>query len=265
MSSQGIVYASELAAHALRLRPEGETHTAGKTACAMCGRPIPNGDRSSRLTPSKSFTDWLSLTPSGHICGWCASTSQQVNMRALQRAVITRDGVYPIGKDDHRAWFFLTPPEPPYAVVVSTGAATAAFHLHWRTPVTLSNELVLVRVHDVVSTIRRGVLMKALGQCEELAAIEEAAAPPKRRTVQAGPPRRHAFISLSRDLENPNHGKLRESAVKAARAAGRDDLLLAMSQLTPGELWALATLAKANAPNPTKPDLITGTKSFEVG
>ena len=252
-----ILYTSELAAQALRLAPEGQPYTGEPTVCAMCSRPILPGDLAQALKPSKSFTDWLNLTPSRHQCGWCAVTTQQSNMRPLQRAVITRDGVYPIGKDDHRAWFLLTPPEPPYAVVVSTGAPTSAFHLHWRTPITLSNDYVVVKLHDTVSTIRRPVLMAALKQCEELAALDLAAAPPKRHSKVIPTPRRHAFVALDRNLESPNHGKVRDSAITAARAAGRDDLINAMANLSPGELWALATLAKANAPTPTQPDLIT--------
>lgn len=252
-----ILYASELAAQALRLAPEGQTYTGEPTVCAMCSRPINKGDLAQVLKPSKSFTDWLSLTPSRHQCGWCAVTTQQANMRPLQRAIITREGVYPVGKDDNRAWFLLTPPEPPYAVVISTGAATSAFHLHWRTPVTLSNDCVVVRLHDVISTIRRPVLMAALKQCEELAAIELAAAPPKRHIKAASVQRRHAFVALDRNLDAPNHGRIRDSAITAARAAGRDDLISAMANLTPAELWALATLAKGNPATPTQPDLIT--------
>lgn len=251
------LYTSEIAAQALRLEPQGTPHVGAATCCAMCARPILPGDLSVKFKPSHTFTDWLNLTPSDHLCGWCEVTTIQANMRPLQRGVITPDGVYPIGKDDNRAWFLLTPPQPPYAVVVSNRSATSTFHLHWRTPVTLSNELVLVRVDDQVLRIRRKLLLGALAACQEVATLMHAHRAATKKNAGTGAAR-HPFSSLDRSLSDSRHGRLRDDALAAA--AGRTDLLEPLHRLGQGELWALATLAKANPPTPTKPELITSLK-----
>lgn len=251
------LYTSEIAAQALRQLPQGTPHVGAATCCAMCGREILPGDLSAKFKPSQTFTDWLNLSPSEHLCGWCEVTTVQANMRPLQRAVVTPEGVYPIGKDDNRAWFLLTPPEPPYSVVVSNRSATATFHLHWRTPVTLSNNLVLVRVDDQVLRIRRQLLLEALDVCQEVATLMHA----HRAATMKNPGNavaRHPFSSLDRSLADARHGRIREDARTAA--AGRPELLRVLENLAQGELWALATLAKANKPTPTKPELITSPK-----
>jgi len=250
------LYTSELAAQGMNLAPKGTPHTGEATCCAMCSRPILPGDISAPLDPSQSFTDWMSLTPSEHLCGWCEVTSQQVNLRALQRSVITKDGIYPIGEDAHRAWFLLTPPEPPYAVVVSNSQIT--YHLHWTVPVTLSNDLVVARVDDRIVTIRRAVLMQALEDCQEAASLLHAYTAATKKSRK--PPRNtahHPFVFLDRSLTNPSHGALRPGLEEAL--AHRPDLLSRLSQLSVGELWALATLLKEKMPTPVKPELITST------
>lgn len=252
------LYASELAAQALNLEPQGTPHSGQDTCCAMCACSIRVGELSAKLRPSQTFTDWANLTPSEHLCGWCSVSTEQVNMRPLQRAVITRDGVYPISTDDHRAWFLLTPPEPPYAVVISNRSVMGTFHLHWRTPVTLDNNLILVRADDQLLHIRRPVLLAAISDAQELATLmHQARAAKNSRTAQTSTAR-HPFVSLDRSLSDTRHGRLRDDALAAG--VHRPELIARLRQLTAGELWALATLAKANTPTPTKPEIITSPK-----
>lgn len=253
------IYASELAAQALNLAPQGTPHAGEDTCCAMCARSIRVGDLSAKLRPSQSFTDWPSLTPSRHLCGWCDVTTEQVNIRPLQRAVITSDGVYPLSTDDSRAWFLLTPPKPPYVVVISNRSVLGAFHLHWRTPVTLDNNLILVRADDQLLSIRRPVLFKAMEDSLELATLMHQARAEKKSRAALNTGARHPFIALDRSLSDPRHGRLREDALAAG--AHRPELIARLRQLSQGELWALATLIKANAPVPTKPGLITSPKT----
>lgn len=260
MTSYSAIYTSELASSALRLAPTGSPYRGQATSCAMCQRPISDGQLCEPLSPSKMFTDWLALSPSRHICGWCAVTSVQAHMRPLQRSVICSDGVYPIGKDDYRAWFLLTPPEPPYAVVVSTGAPTSVLHLHWRTPVTLSNELVVLRIDEMITSIRRPVLQAALLACEEMARLMLEARPAGFKGAPRSSPPRHPFVALDRGLSDPGHGRLRDDAIEISRRHGRQDLVITLQQLSPGELWALATLAKAKTATPTRPVAITSPK-----
>lgn len=253
------LYASEIAAQALNLSPRGTLHAGEDTCCAMCERAISVGDLSAKLRPSQSFTDWPSLSPSKHLCGWCDVTTEQINMRPLQRAVITGEGVYPLNTDDSRAWLLLTPPKPPYVVVISNRSVLGTFHLHWRTPVTLDNNLILVRTDDQLLRIRRPVLVQAMADSQELATLMHQARAEKKSRKALNTGARHPFLALDRSLSDPRHGRLLEDAVAAG--AHRPELLARLSQLSQGELWALATLMKANTPVATKPELITSPKN----
>lgn len=255
------LYASEIAAQAMRLAPEGLPHKAEEMPCAMCGRPIHEGDLSVRYRPGKGFTNQLSMTPSDHICGWCNATIRKESIMQLQQAVITPRGIYSLGKDVHRAWFLLTPPQPPYVVVISLKSAMAATHLHWRTPVTLSNELVVLRIGDDLTRIRRRVLMRALEAAPELLSEMDKISPPPAKCGKGETLRpKHPFESLSRTLDGASHGRLRQAAWQVGQA--RPELLEPFMDLTSGELWALSTLAKSKADKepPLQPELITAPK-----
>lgn len=214
----------------------------------MCGRPIGDGDLAQPLTTGAAFTSFMALTPSAHTCGWCASTRDQRVMRHLQRTVITERGCYPIGSDDARAWLLLSPPEPPLAIVINQSSALATFHLHWRTPVTIDANLLVVRVEERVLHIRRPVLLEALGWAQELATAMDKLIPVKKRKTNA---RHHPFVSLDRRIEAPGHGALSPHALALSQT--HPSLVDRLDRLWPGELWALATLAKANPPTPTPP------------
>jgi CRISPR type IV-associated protein Csf1 len=160
-----ILYASELAAKALRIDPVGSKHTGPACVCGLCQRPITGGDLSAPMALPRTFMDHHKTARSAYVCGFCQATTQQTTMRALQRACITADGIYNLGKDESRAWFWLTPPEPPYAVVINH-STLGAFHYFWRTPVTLDNRLVQLNVDGTVYEVRRQRVQKALGYAQ---------------------------------------------------------------------------------------------------
>ena len=248
-----ISYTSELATRALGLTPVGSRYAGAPCRCAMCARPIETGDTSTALRVSSSFTNYAALTPSDQVCGYCTATREQPVMRFLQRTLIASDGCYSVAKDDERAWLFLTPPKPPFAVCINQASATATFHLHWRTPVTTDVNLLVVRVGERVLRIRRLRLLDALQTCQEVADILAERASTTKKT----PPniRHHPFISLNRDMDHPNHGALLPKAL--ALKPEYPELIEGLQNLWPGELWALATLAKAKTPTPTQPMRIT--------
>ncbi|MBL8511959.1 MAG: hypothetical protein JNM52_09970 [Betaproteobacteria bacterium] len=205
-----------------------------------------------------TFTDFAALVAGQKLCcGWCEATRDQSVMRELQRSVITSHGVYSIATDDARAWFLLTPPPPPFVAVLQTRSPTATFHLHWKTPVTLDQDLLQVRVDDRLLVIRRQVLMKALNDCQTVADEMQA----RRQVAKRREALHHPYLSLDRNLTGTSHGVLHPEAVALADAkdcsVGVIAALNRLSTLLPGELWALATLAKANPPIPTRPPLIT--------
>ncbi|MFG1187906.1 type IV CRISPR-associated protein Csf1 [Xanthobacter aminoxidans] len=248
------------------------------SVCACCGKPIAAGDLAVPSPFGPTFTDDLSLAArSGVVCGACAVLLGAGALKLFQKAVVTRDGIFPLAKDAHRAWLFLTPPEPPFVAVVST---TMQQHLIWRTPVTVSKDLLIVRLGQRIMRIRRPVLLAAIEWCEQagvafqvaVAAQSAAQAASSAAEVPAGgkrprkptkaqqaaelaPP--HPFVELDREASSLRHGVIRSDmeAVPEARP-----YLARLRALNPGELWALASLVKRNRPTPEQPPNIAGTQ-----
>jgi len=243
--------ASALARSALGLEQEGNPNTGEAFHCSLCRALIPTGGLSAPVEFSSAFTDWASIGDSGRACGDCNATTHQPVLRKLQRGVITAEGVYPIGSDDNRAWFLLTPPEPPFAAVVSTRSATAAFHLHWKAQITIDRDFLVVQLDDQAIYIRRPVLLAALDACQRVANGLQAMRPESRKRESL----RHPYVALDRSATDPAHGVLHPETGQLGPEHAEDLQLL--RKLWPGETWALATLAKANAPTPTRPELIT--------
>lgn len=248
-----MIYPSEIAAQALGIKPVGAAHTEAECHCAMCARPITGGDLSVRKDLPKTFLDFPHLRPSDWLCGFCAATTEQKTMRALQRCVITPKGVYPIGTDDARAWFWLTPPKPPFAVVINH-STTAAFHFFWRTAVTLDERLVAMNVDGVTYQVRRPRVLKALDHAAYL--VEQDAKLAKKKGAMKSP-----FMVLSRDpSKSPRsaNGRVSPQALALAKTDPRcQEALDFLSTLTPGELIALSPMLKQNPATPSQPQLIT--------
>jgi len=248
-----MIYPSELAAQALGIKPLGTPHTGAACHCAMCGRPIAGGDLSMRKKLPKTFLDFPHLRPSDWLCGFCVATTKQNTMRALQRCVITPKGVYPIGTDDARAWFWLSPPKPPFVVVINH-STTAAFHYFWRTPVTLDERLVAMNIDGVTYQVRRPLVLKALEHAAYL--VEQIAKLAKKKGAMKSP-----FVVLSRDpSKSPrsSNGRLSPQALALAKTAPRcQEAVDFLSALSPGELIALSPMLKKKPATPIQPQLIT--------
>jgi CRISPR type IV-associated protein Csf1 len=173
-------------------------------------------------------------------------------MRALQRCVITTDGVYPLNTDDARAWFWLTPPKPPFSVVINH-STMAAFHYFWRTPVTLDVRRVSMNVDNVIYEVRRRALLKAL-ECGAYL-IEQDQKIDKKKDLLKSP-----FIVLSRDPSKSARSS-NGCISKAALALAKTDPQCAeavnfLTTLTPGELIALSPMLKQNPATATQPTII---------
>jgi len=232
---------SALAVQALGMQPQG-VPSPREGICAMCAAPIAVGDLFVRTEYGQNFTDDASLAArgSGMLCGHCATAKTVGSMRLMQKAVFTREGAYPLAKDIHRAWFLLTPPEPPFVAVVSNSMQQ---HLVWRTPVSWSKDLFHVRFGGHLFKIRRPVLLEALDACAKFMSSQ-----PENAGKTGDAIRKHPYVLLSRDAEELTHGVLRSDL-------GPTPAIL--HRLTPGEVWALATLAKAKTPSPEKPQRLT--------
>jgi CRISPR type IV-associated protein Csf1 len=253
-----MIYTSELAAQALRLQPKGQPHAQSPCYCAMCARPIRTGDFSQKKDLGKTFLDFPFLRPSDWICGFCAATTEQSVMRALQRCVITAEGVYPINTDDARAWLWLTPPKPPFAVVINH-STMAAFHYFWRTPVTLDEKLVSMNVDGVIYEVRRSKLTKALEHGAYL--IEQDSKLEKKKGALKSP-----FVVLSRDPSKSArsaNGHISPAALALAKTNEHcKEAVDYLANLTPGELIALSPMLKQNPATATQPTIINSLESL---
>ena len=223
------VSAAKLAGQALGIKPLGIPWGGSEPiTCALEGLPIAPGEKVAPWRPGPNFMDDVTDTvtraggDSAVISGYVAALMQKTVMLKSQRMVFTPEGAYPLNTDAARAWFFLTPPEPPFVAVIADAMLQ---HLIWRTPVTLSQDLIVFRHGQSLKTVYRPRLERVL------AALRAHDAP--------------AFIRLDRDGKDPRHGQLRNDVPEA--------LAKELAELTPGELIALASLAKRNPPEPERP------------
>ena len=254
----GMLYASEMAAKALQVAPEGSPHATDACRCAMCARKIRRGDIVSPLDLPKSFTDFKFLGSSGVVCGYCKATTAQHVMRALQRCVITQDGVFNLNKDEARVWFWLTPPKPPYVVVLNQAPSMmATFHYFWRTPVTIDADLVQINVDDVIYQVRRPRVVQAIEYGNLI--VQAAQSLQVKKGAIKSP-----FQVLIRDPSlspSDNSGRINAVALSLAEQDPRcKQAVDFLSTLRPGELIALSGIFKQKPVAPVEPALITNPK-----
>lgn len=248
-----MIYSSELVTKALHLAPTGTPYEGDDCVCAMCQREIRAGTLTVPKKLKQTFFDFGHLAPSDVLCGYCAVATNQTVMRELQRCVITRDGIYNLNTDDARAWFWLTPPEPPFVVVINHNVL-GAFHYFWRTPVTLDADFIQFNVDDVLYQVRRQRVLRALEYSKLL--IERASVLEKKKGVMKSP-----FMVLIRSPSTKaasNHGVMAKDAITlASMFPDCAEAVSFLTTLTPGELIALSPMVKQKPATPVKPELIT--------
>ena len=252
---------SEFACRSAGLDPEGVPYKGPDINCAFCGRPITTGDLHVPKSIGENFLDASALASPGHatVCGWCAACKGKSFLGRVGGTVFTRDGAFSIMTDDARAWFFLTPPKPPFMAVLKT--ITKSQHLVWRAPMTYSLEAIQLRFGPNVMTLRHSVLMKAVEVCREVgAAITSYREQPQDKGKGKGKKKPakaagHPFDFLSRDMKDPRGARFKKDALDlAAVDPGIAKKLEFLRRLTDGELWALATLCKETPAVPKKPE-----------
>lgn len=223
---------SSIAAAALGLTPAGRPWggAAGTLLCALERRPLEPGEPCLPFKPGPNFLDSTAIADSSVVSGAAALFMGKAVMLKTQRAVFSPEGAFSLATDAARAWFFLTPPKPPYVAVI---ADSMLQHLIWRAPVNLSQDLIRFRHGHKLLTVRRPRLIEAMNALRAL-----------------GEP---AFVALDREGKHPGHGVLRNSCPP--------ELARDLADLTPGELLALATLAKKNTVTPERPEPIQLTAS----
>lgn len=246
-------HTSQLAAVALGLQPVGTPHKGSACLCATCQRRIEVGAFSALKSLPRTFTDFGHLGPSDYLCGFCSATIEQNVMRNLQRCCITTQGIYSLNTDDARAWLWLTPPEPPFSVVINH-STMAAFHYFWRTPVTLDKNFVQLNVDNVIYQVRRSRVLQALEYGKLL--LDRAPVLAKKKGAMKSP-----FMVLSRDPAKKArsvNGHVAKDALELAQKFPDCKVAVEYLQaLTPGELIALSPFFKQKPSTPVQPELTT--------
>lgn len=261
-----MIYASDLVVQGTGLELDGVPWSGAPTKCACCGKPILPGDIAVRDKHrfKQSFMDGPSLAVrgSGAVCGACSALMNAKPLIGMQCNVITKEGAFSIRKDVNRSWFLLTPPEPPWVAVVSD---VKQCHMIWRTPVTVDNNLMIVRFGARIFRIRRQRLLQAIDDCAvavqalEARQVRELGAK-KKSAGDVNGALRHPFVALHRDMDDPAVGQVRNDVLSLLRDDSCDSkvrsAITALYDLTPGEIWALATLVKRKVEDPQRPDPI---------
>ncbi|GEM_PF-6868374 len=152
----------------------------------------------------------------------------------LGAAVVTPNDVFPISKDIHKAWLFLTPPPAPFLVV---HASSTMQHLTWRTPVTIDNRLIQLRYGQNLFMVRPAVIAKAVEIAKRINDGQRWASP----------------LLLDREASASYHGMLNSTASERMTP----DEQQFFCSISAGERWALAYVMHSKLPQPEKPEAIT--------
>lgn len=245
-----VVFASALYRNAtgLPVDPVRAPHVAPAAAeCAMCGAPVGAGDRcllTDKDTFAGSFNNRLDLAfPSSPlVCADCATLWQKDFLQRFSKTVANRHGVYKLASNEDHAQFVLDPPEPPFVAILST---TQQQHLIWRTPVTLSKQLLFVRLGDEILAIRPQHVRQALLDYEALVALMAA----------------HKLKGLpcifDRDLASERVGSIRPDVRRLALANGLADEVERLVALTMGDWWALNAVRQFSGTDKVPPKPLT--------
>lgn len=244
---------SQLVLAATGLPPEGsdtcdERHTG--LGCAVCGVGLVTGEAVDALALPPSFTNHSSLAHPGQSwrCGACTAVmTRSVFQMGASSVLVSREGIFPIARKEHRSWAFLTPPEPPFIVAVQNAQQQ---HVIWRSPVTLSKDLILVRVGEQIVKIRRPLLLQA---CEE-AKLIQSVKKEKGRPIKDG-----IDNPLVGDwkLQSSSGGQLKNFVYKLLNEQiVTSSQIPALLSLNAGEAWALGA---ALYDHPVKPNSIAST------
>lgn len=231
-------YASDIVDRPLGMKPDAglPTWNGQATSCSHCARPIQDGDLYSPVKLKEFFSDTRSLAAAnGIVCWRCVNLRKMPLLYGLGAAVITQEAVYPISKDIHKAWLFLTPPEAPFLAVHSSSNMQ---HLTWRTPVTVDNRRIQIRYGNDLFIVRPDVIQRA----RDIA-----------RRINEGEKRWVNPLMLDRDMSAGFHGMIHPAARERLMGDEQDFL----TSITPGERWALAFVMHSKMPEPVMPEPIT--------
>ncbi len=243
-----IISPSAIALQALGLHPSGNlkaTASGPTIRCAMCGADIEPGALYDKLDLPESFTNKLAMAiPGGeHICGACkAVMNEGAFQQSLSTAIVSAKGYFPIMKKENRAWAFLEPPEPPFFVTIQNAQQQ---HVVWRAPVSLSREIILVRVGEQVLRLRRQKLKAAreivlrLDDFRHRVSVHDCKARTPKKAAAAQDAAESPFVADWK-YQSADGGAMKQwyrDLVAAGNVPKEDQAVL--TSLNAGEAWAL--------------------------
>lgn len=245
-----LISPSQLAIEAAGLLPEGADICDGRhvgQCCAVCGVALVPGDPVDALSLPASFTNQSSLAyPGGKWrCGACTAVmTRSVFQMGASTVLVSRDGIFPIVRKEHRAWAFMTPPSGPFAIAIQNAQQQ---HVLWRAPVSLSPELIMLRVGEQVMKIRHSILMAARGEAIAIDELNRS----KGRPVKGGV--ENPFVNDWK-LQSATGGRFKQWLLKMIEeGVVSQGQFPSLFQLNGAEAWALTAVLSDTV---TKPDSI---------
>lgn len=168
-----MIYPSELVVQGagfLNRLPNGvEAEHDGR--CGICAKPYEAGDMVDFMVIPKTFTVESAIYDphAPYRCQHCAAIMDEKEfIFRWGNAVVTSDGLYPCLKRIHRGYWFMHPPEPPFAFYLQVSKSQ---HVAWRSPVNYSKEVVYFRLGEDILKIRTQKIRE--GHDASIALIDE--------------------------------------------------------------------------------------------
>lgn len=238
---------SRVALQAAGREPVGAFKSKCDGECAFCGHSYSTGDLVMPFAPESSFTDYGSMKRPGskYLCGWCAGAWNVDFTQKALKTVMCSEGVFPAASNADISYWLTNPPKGNWIWVKGDQKRQ---HIVWRTTVNTSREIFQIRQGENNMTIRREHLFSAVDSARSLAVIAS--------TGRKGAALKSPFMRLSRDLDEPVHGMIRDDLHRLAQTdvQVKYDVRILQS-CTPGELWALTALLYA-APSAVRPQAL---------
>ncbi|KLR58967.1 hypothetical protein OX89_04030 [Diaphorobacter sp. J5-51] len=207
----------------------------------MCAAQLKAGDPVNAIgkdTFGESFNNKLDIHEAGDVlCGDCAALWQRDFLMKYSKTYATPSGVFKLASNEDIQAFILTPPRPPFVAVYNTRQQQ---HMIWRTPLCLSNEVLIVRLDDEILHIDRDKVLRAVSAWQRtLARMKELGF----KGLPAYP---------ERTLSSRATGSIRDDVAERisgdSEAGARD--IETLRSLRVGEWWAMCAINKVDLDSP---------------
>jgi CRISPR type IV-associated protein Csf1 len=242
-----ILSSSALYRQAAKLAPQARGTVTDDSHCVMCAAPLPAGTAANPLRNSTfdgAFNNRLDLraTTGRYVCGDCETLWTKDWMQKYSKSFATSDNVYKFASNEQQAAFLLNLPEPPFCAIFSTRQQQ---HMIWRTPVSLSRELYIIRVDGDLLQIRQSALLEGLRAYRHAEQVMAATA-----LARTGRKLKPPAALFSRELASSAMGSLRADVAELMLQTGNDWVIPTLNGMSMGEWWALGAVRFADPENP---------------